>query len=403
MARVSQKSDGCIPPRGCSCQHANVVPHTERTLHTNIHSHEHKTHTHMNTNDDDVVEIEEELDTTRILEEIEQLLLPASSHSRKQREKKEEDALIASDRCEANSHGASRAGLGQKCSESSEEKGSERECYNDIVDSRQTSVRYVGTQFGWRDSTRELREQVRSLLDTDIMNMKEVRRIKHGSSTYEHRSNTDDYHGYVEPVKVYQMHGLSLYCDAVFMNMRISCLTDCGAGVNLISKRVIGELMRQGGKHVAENIELLNERLVVSVANEKRWTLKQKAIIKFKVGGQDFRQTFWVTEKIEEDVFFGIPALREMSASIDIAHYGEKKGDFLRLRKTNTRVPLHHRPSGMTTGVLALSTRKAFTIPPWSGVRQTLVLRPGNTSKYVSRETSREFSRILAFALITKF
>ena len=377
MARVSQKSDGCIPPRGCSCQHANVVPHTERTLHTNIHSHEHRTHTHKNTNDDDVVEIEEELDTTRILEEIEQLLLPASSHSRKQREKKEEDALIASDRCEANSHGASRAGLGQKCSESSEEKGSERECYNDIVDSRQTSVRYVGTQFGWRDSTRELREQVRSLLDTDIMNMKEVRRIKHGSSTYEHRSNTDDYHGYVEPVKVYQMHGLSLYCDAVFMNMRISCLTDCGAGVNLISKRVIGELMRQGGKHVAENIELLNERLVVSVANEKRWTLKQKAIIKFKVGGQDFRQTFWVTEKIEEDVFFGIPALREMSASIDIAHYGEKKGDFLRLRKTNTRVPLHHRPSGMTTGVLALSTRKAFTIPPWSGVRQTLVLRPG--------------------------
>ena len=100
-------------------------------------------------------------------------------------------------------------------------------------------------------------------------------------------------------------------------------------------------------------------------------------IIRFKVAGETFKQTFWVTEKIEEDVFFGIPALREMSASINVANLDDDEGDYLVLRKTGTKVPLDHFPSGMTSGVLSLSTEEPFTLKPFTGATKELVLRPG--------------------------
>jgi len=126
-----------------------------------------------------------------------------------------------------------------------------------------------------------------------------------------------------ETKKVYQMHGLSLYCEAEFMNLTLSCLTDCGAGVNLISKRVIGRLLENTGQHIVNSISLRNKSLTVSVANEDKWQLNQVATITFRVGGEPFTQDFWITDNIKEDVFFGIPALRAMSASINVAETPE--------------------------------------------------------------------------------
>ena len=92
--------------------------------------------------------------------------------------------------------------------------------------------------------------------------------------------------------------------------------------------------------------------------------------------GQTFKETFWITDRIKEDVFFGMPALRTMSASINIAR-NSNTDDFLVLRDTNTTVPLSHHAGGVTTDILALSTAKPFTIQPHTGTTQKLLLRPG--------------------------
>ena len=66
-----------------------------------------------------------------------------------------------------------------------------------------------------------------------------------------------------------------------------------------------------------------------------------------------------------------------MSASINIAHFDDNEGDYLVLRNTGTKVQLDHFPSGMTTGVLALSTEQPFTLKPFTGTTRDLILRPG--------------------------
>lgn len=265
--------------------------------------------------------------------------------------------------------------LPSRCGQSDKKEDSEQ-CFSYLKDKHKLAVRHVGNQFTWTRSSKHLRQTAQKLVSPDVLNTAHVNRII-THHVEEHCSNTDDYYANLEPTKVYQMHGLSLYCTAMFMNIKVSCLTDCGAGVNLISKRLLGDMIKNSGKHITQDVQIVNDRLVVSVANEKKWTLRQKAIIRFKVAEETFKQTFWVTEKIEEDVFFGIPALREMSASINIANLDDDEGDYLVLRKTGTKVPLDHFPSGVTSGVLALSTEKPFTLQPFTGATKELVLRPG--------------------------
>ena len=255
------------------------------------------------------------------------------------------------------------------------DKTTNSDCYCSLTNKHNLTVRHVGNQFTWTESSKQLRRTAQKLISQGVLNTTHVNRVT-TQHVEEHCSNTDDYYAW-DSVKVYQMHGLSLYCEAMFAHIRVSCLTDCGAGVNLISKRLLSNMIRHSGKHITDDVQLVNDRLVVSVANEKKWALRQKAIIRFKVAGETFKQTFWVTEKIEEDVFFGIPALREMSASINIANFDDDEGDYLVLRKTGTKVRLTHHPSGMTSGVLALSTEKPFTLQPFSGTTKDLVLRPG--------------------------
>ena len=51
---------------------------------------------------------------------------------------------------------------------------------------------------------------------------------------------------------------------------------------------------------------MVDDKLEVRVANEKTWRLNKKAIVEFEVGGLTVVQTFWITEDIDEDIFFGI-------------------------------------------------------------------------------------------------
>ena len=62
----------------------------------------------------------------------------------------------------------------------------------------------------------------------------------------EHRSNNGDYKKWTqtEVPKVRVLDGLNLYCKAKFVNMIAHGLVDCGAGINLISRKFIGKLVR---------------------------------------------------------------------------------------------------------------------------------------------------------------
>ena len=103
----------------------------------------------------------------------EKLLRSMEVQTRIQTERKETEAMIASDQADANTH-SNMNDSKHVCSDSDTHAEKGETCYHDMDSARngKTSVRYVGTQFGWRDATKELREQVRTLLDTDIMNMK---------------------------------------------------------------------------------------------------------------------------------------------------------------------------------------------------------------------------------------
>jgi len=86
----------------------------------------------------------------------------------------------------------------------------------------------------------------------------------------EHRTRSINYYADSTEVKIYQMHGLSLYCKAQFLNQMLYCLTDCGAGVNLLKKSVLQRILRTVGPHVTDKITLHRDRLVVTVANNTR-------------------------------------------------------------------------------------------------------------------------------------
>ena len=106
----------------------------------------------------------------------------------------------------------------------------------------------------------------------------------------EHRSRTSNYKKWTQTdiPKVRVLDGLNLYCKnkkAQFVNTIVHGLVDCGAGINLISRKFIGKLVRNAGKHVADKIQLIDDRLEVRVANEKTWRLNKKARVEFKVGG----------------------------------------------------------------------------------------------------------------------
>ena len=119
MARVSKKSGGCTSKLGCGCHHNDVVPPTEQTSHTKIHSHEYKIHTNTSTSDNDEVEIDGEMvNIDGFLKEMEDLLKPISNQRRQQRERAEEEALIASDQCGADNHCADSNDFDHTCSES---------------------------------------------------------------------------------------------------------------------------------------------------------------------------------------------------------------------------------------------------------------------------------------------
>jgi hypothetical protein len=249
--------------------------------------------------------------------------------------------------------------LPSRCGQSDKEEDSEQ-CFSYLKDKHKLAVRHVGNQFTWTRSSKHLRQTAQKLVSPDVLNTAHVNRII-THHVEEHCSNTDDYYANLEPTKVYQMHGLSLYCTAMFMNIKVSCLTDCGAGVNLISKRLLGDMIKNSGKHITQDVQIVNDRLVVSVANEKKWTLRQKAIIRFKVAEETFKQTFWVTEKIEEDVFFGIPALREMSASINIANLDDDEGAGLfGSSKNRDKSTTGSFPFGCDFGGAGLVDRKTF-------------------------------------------
>ena len=361
--------------------HFELNTHIKRHNHSKSKSKNHRKRCHNDKDEVDVIEIDGvDYDIDAYLKETENFIhdmkrQPCSSHccGRTVTIEKPDPISVANPKqteemsdCET---------LPSRCVDSNRKTDTDP-CYSALKQRQDLAVRHVGTQYTWTESTKHLRQTVRKLISNDVLSTVHVNRVT-TQQVEEHCSNTEEYNTFQEPVRVYQMHGLSLYCEAMFMNTRVSCLTDCGAGVNLISKRLLSNMINQVGKHITDEVQIVNDRLVVSVANEKRWTLRQKAIIRFKVADQSFKQTFWVTEKIEEDVFFGIPALREMSASINIAHFDDKDGDYLVLRKTGTKVKLSHFPSGMTTGLLALSTAKPFTLKPFTGCTRELVLRPG--------------------------
>ena len=155
---------------------------------------------------------------------------------------------------------------------------------------------------------------------------------------------------------------LALYCPVEIKGTKAYGLVDCGAGINLANSRFIAKLVSDFG---SDGIEVVRDRLVVRVADGNNWVLNRRARIQYLVGGCHFRQTFWLSPDLKEDLLLGMPALRGQEVSL---HIGSRAGtDVLQLRGNGTEVPLTSFPNGVQTGDVPLKAVETFTIARGTG------------------------------------
>ena len=239
---------------------------------------------------------------------------------------------------------------------------------------RRLMCKTMGPQYNWHEQTEKLRRRVRRET-TRIRSLQ----VKPSQETYmeEHRSNTGNYYSDEPQTQVYVLHGLSLYCPIDFLVSRAYGLVDTGAGANLINSATVRRIIESNGAHAMSILSVRKKRLVVKVANDKRWTLNEVASVEFKVRGQTFRDEFWVTPDMQEDVLLGLPALRKMGAILNLAEVANEGADYLQLRRSGTRVPLSYYPTGISSNPMPLTPISKLVIPAGTAKLVNVQLRPG--------------------------
>ena len=182
-----------------------------------------------------------------------------------------------------------------------------------------------------------------------------------GVNAIEQRSVENAYTGF---------SALSLYCPLDIGDSKTHALVDCGAGINMANTHYIRNVMaRLGGK----SIEIIRDSLTVRVAHGQKWHLDRKARVSYKIGNASFRQDFWLSEDLQDDVLLGMPALRNGRTTLNIG--GTPDDDFIFLREQKVKVRLEHHPYGVRHTKLALSSKVNMVLPAGQGSYMTAYLR----------------------------
>ena len=223
---------------------------------------------------------------------------------------------------------------------------------------------FGGTRRVPTHSGRGVRENVRGFVNTwrhsegmrgeDRASRIDEEEEKHReSSTYDpewERGSTSEPRRGVNSISVYSTASeMAVYCPIQVGLASTHALVDCGAWINLANSCFMARVMEKYGR---QDIEVVQDRLGVRLAEGTSWALNCRATVRYKVGGEEFRQTFWLSPKLKEDVLLGMPALRSLNASL---HIGQACGaDFLRLKRSGAEIPLTHSAKGVQTGALSL-------------------------------------------------
>ena len=163
---------------------------------------------------------------------------------------------------------------------------------------------------------------------------------------------------------------LSLYCPIDIGDSRTHGLVDCGAGINMANTHYVRSVIAKLG---GDDIEIINDSLTVRVAHGQKWHLKRKARITYKIKGEVFKQDFWLSEDLQDDILLGMPSLRNGRTTLNIGY--TSKEDFIYLRERNVKVPLKHRFYGVRHSRLPLSATINRLLPAGKGMYLPVHLR----------------------------
>lgn len=205
----------------------------------------------------------------------------------------------------------------------------------------------------------------------------DVRRIT-DVSDLEGRHANRDHPKSCAPVRVYTTYSkLSLFCPIQIGNSTVHALLDTGAGINMANTRYINSLVK--GKPApaspSPDITVTRGNLTVRVADGKMWKLTQKAEINYLVRGKQFRNTFWLSPDLKEDMLMGMPGLRAQNVSINIGR--DPQQDSITLRDHGVTVSLVHFPHGISSTKLNLIADEYVKVPAGTGRYVRVVVEDG--------------------------
>ena len=136
---------------------------------------------------------------------------------------------------------------------------------------------------------------------------------------------------------------------------------DHGSSINLVNEQTVLSLMREDPSAVS----LETGKLLATAAFSSQWVLRRKVWLRFTIGAHSFRQLFWVSPQMEDDLLLGMPFLREHGSTV---HTGRTPGsDWIRFADSKVRYPLRQHRNGLRSGLVALVAAEDSSVPAYSG------------------------------------
>ena len=162
-------------------------------------------------------------------------------------------------------------------------------------------------------------------------------------------------------------------------------LMDTGAGINIISRRMLESLRRRNRFKVPDMSDEIPDKILVQVANSGFWTLTSRVEMILDLEGRKLMGSFWISEDLQEDLLIGLPFMEEYYIGIHPrvllpSQSTEKEGPCLSIMEAGNGVvktdylPLYGSNEGLLARSVAMVSRAPIVIEPGTGVQ--VVLEP---------------------------